>query len=428
VRKIKIEKTQNNSNLLENYVPKTNFFSDKIMIERGECVDIGWNVVGADNVRFWSTPVLPFTTKPIDWLNLFRIGAEVKVEDKIEVYPSETTAYFLVAQGPLGMSGRQIVVEVPDIKKRAIEKPPHSYKCMPIEKMASKPHIAWVNICRHKHTDLKEVQIVRPVGILMPIRGSPTPTINLSSSNDVIFNDESATISWNISNATCIDYGLGFAGGGCPNYGCYAGGGTPACVMPNVGQITVELSNLTSNDNNIRHGIAYFGIDASNSMGGKADADLSIGILSLPKFSGASNQKRINEVKNAIKTIFRALLNYCILSDTTLDNSVAAFKDGHLKRTDVYWNLRKEINCMELNTINCKDVSDQDFDGGDWDSKYPNVIGIEWSPNHLPCLEYVILHELTHKIGFNEYLLQWYDRPNIEMQTYKVASACYPCI
>jgi hypothetical protein len=176
---------------------------------------------------------------------------------------------------------------------------------------------------------------------------------------------------------------------------------------------------------------------AGNIFGKTASASQWFDVLTIPQFQGAyadsyaGFMSRQAWVRDTIKDIDRKLRNGCILSNTALDNTVAAFKDGHLTRQHVWGNLLAALHNIELVTYKCesvygKDQSVKQKPAGSWKS-YTNEIVLRWKPDlNVGPSEYLIMHELVHKCGFHDALLAHYSHASIESQTDLVASACLP--
>ena len=418
-------------------IPEIEFWVEPVRIEPGMPVHVGWNAEWAEEVRLWKSPVLPFAAEPLDWVRILELGEPVDRAGEMELMPEETTAFYLVARSFAGMRARRFIVEV--VTERfeqtaELWRPAELY----LGKMEDRSHVGWLQ----STVDLRRIDSARfeswmRMGEMWSGKSSP-PGISLTLMPQVIFVGESTLLSWNISNANCADKSVtqyftslkaqaGAISGTVPAGGGFGAGGMPVCALSKWMSGSENISGMPFGPRNEWH---HF--NAKNALGKSATTSRWIDVLSVPQFKGNSTPKRIAAIKKAIKTIDKKLRDGCIYNDTGLDKTVAAFKDGHIDRRAFWARLLAELQNLKLVTFNCKDVSDKNWGAGHW-ADYTNEIILEWSPSHTPYLEYVILHELIHKCGFNGNLLKYYAKytksPNetgVENQAHKVTGACIP--
>ena len=413
-------------------MPEIEFSSAKTRIKRGETTTLDWSVKGAEEATLWMSKVLPYAPEPLDWSKISRLGEKVGLSEKMELTPEETTAYYLVTNGVLGMRGSRIVIEVvyeelEPTRRPETWKPQESF----LAHMEDSMHVGWLD----RHAGPIPSNIAKDFEVVLRLAetwfaGPTPPGISLSASTEVMFEDETAMLTWNISNANCAEMGESMsktgmivsptktsgtqiAGGG------WGAGGTPSCAL--------SLSSSMNLTGQAPFGSSHrrFWITAHNTAGKSATSWQWVDTLSIPQFKGSSTPTRISSIRSALKTIDKLLRNGCIYNDKALDTTVAAFKNGHLKRTELWARLLAELQNIKLNTFNCNDVADNDWGAGHW-ADYTNEIFLEWSPSHTPYLEYVIFHELVHKCGFNGDLLKFYSKGDVENQAHVVSGACFP--
>lgn len=416
---------------LELYLPKIEFSSATTQIKRGEATFLSWDVKGAKEAILWKSSLLPEAPEPLNWPKISRLGEKVKLRDKAEIIPEDTTSYYLLAKGSLGLHGNRIVVEVMPDKKGELQTEIWRPQKQFLDRMEDRSHVGWIE----RPTKVLPSGASADFEVISKIAekwhsGSTSPGINLSASMGVIFEDEFSTLSWAISNANCAEMSETFSKTGMTvdqakvsgtkiTGGGWGAGGMPPCALLLNGSVKVT-------------GQAPFGssyrrwwVTAHNTAGLSATSWRWIDVLSVPNFKGSSTPTRISGIRNALRTVDTMLRKGCIYNDAALDTTVAAFKNGHLKRTELWARLLAELQNIKLTTFNCKDVADKDWGGGHW-GDYTNEIILDWSPSHTPYLEYVILHELVHKCGFNGDLLKFYSTADIENQAHAVSGACFP--
>jgi len=260
-------------------LPEIEFSADKTRIERGQSVALRWNVKEAKEATLWESTVLPSAPEPLDWMRISQLGEKVKSADEMELTPEETTAYYLVAKTPLGMSGRRIVVEVvveeKPIPEPEIWEPEERF----LERIEERSHVAWIEgPARPAPSVIAELAWrLAEQWVLLdgPGPGLP-PLITISINPQVIFEDESAVLSWTIANANCATGGVGmqqtFMVAWAADYsgtkmdgGGWGAGGMPPCALPMSGSW-----NIASKPFGARH--EWHSIWADNAMGKSAVA------------------------------------------------------------------------------------------------------------------------------------------------------------
>lgn len=414
--------------LFETAVPKIEFSSDKTQIDRGKSVVLRWNVEDAEEAILWKSTVLPSAPEPLDWWRISELGEAVKFVDEVELTPDETTAYYLVAKTPTGMRGVRSVVEVVEEEGKPT---PEIWKPQKriLKGMNEKAHLGWIE--RPDRPSQSDIITQFELALRMAEKwfGAPPPTIKVSANPEVIFEDESSLLSWDISNANCAESTLttsmtrmvtknaGISGTKVTGGG-HGAGGMPPCALSMKGNWNISGQLLGSHHIEVH-------ISARNAIAKSAAASQWVDILSIPTFTGACTAARQTAIRNAIKDIDENLRNGCIYNNSALNTKVAAFKAGHLNRIVFWARLLAELQNIGLDTFNCKDVKDTDWGAGHW-ATYTNEIILEWSPSYTPLLEYVILHELIHKCGFNSDLYKFgYSKNDIENQAEAITCACY---
>jgi hypothetical protein len=399
--------------------PEIHVFAEPTCIKRGEPVAINWHVEGAEEATLWISASLPDAPEPLNWVRIAEIGETVPIEERIEQVLEVTTAFYIVAKNPLGISGRRVIVEVAEEIEPVAEPETWSPQKQFLPQMEDPSQLAWVELSIND-------ELVIPGEVWHA--GSP-PNLSLSASPQVIFIDENATLSWKVTNANCATMGFtkrstdlvadgSNISGTKPQGGGWGAGGMPHCGL------TQMSGSWKISGQSYGHGHQVHWLSASNVMAKSASASRWLDILSIPKYKGAATQSRKSDIRSALKTIDNKLLNGAVYNDSSLDSKVPAFKNNHLNRKAFWARLVAEIENIELDTFHCKDVADKDWGAGHW-TEYANEIVLEWSPKNTPWLAYVIVHELMHKCGFNSTLKKWgYSKYEIEQQCHTVSKAC----
>ncbi len=403
--------------------PQIAFSIEPREIRSGEHVLLGWNVEDAEEVTLWASTDPLTSAEDVHWEEISELGESVALTDRMELPVEETTTFYVVARTGLGMAGAAIVVEVlEDVELVA----PHYWR---INKRFSKAS------GERPATPTSSVMLSQVESALTAAGlwfASPAPPTASSSVNPhVFFENGSTTLAWNVTNASTVSFGTSMTRSflaadatklsGTKSAGAsWGSGGSPPLDISKTNSYsgTATIKGLPQGPRHEWRGVSAYGLGAS------ATAQEWTDVLSIPKFQGCSSSRQ-NNVRNAILDIDQNLRTGCIYYNTGLDKTVAAFKAGHLSRKGVWGDLVVHLQNIELVTFNCKDVTDNKWAAGGW-ADYSNTIDLEWSPNHTPWLEYVILHELLHKIGFHSALKKYYSIAEIENQVHTVEGACYP--
>lgn len=410
--------------------PEIQVFAESTCIKRGQPVAINWHVEGAEWATLWISASLPYASEPLNWLRIAEIGETVPIEERIERVLEVTTAFYIVAKNPLGLSGRRVIVEVAEEIETVAEPETWSPQKQFLPQMEDPSQLAWVELSINDELTVLLDQLVLKLHTGEVWHAGSPPNLSLSASPQVIFTDENATLSWKITNANCAQLGVTMnrtdlvvdgsnISGTKPQGGGWGSGGMPPCVLQ-------MNDNCKFSGKFFGHGHQVHWLSASNVMAKSASASRWIDILSIPKYKGAATPSRKSDIRSALKTIDNKLRQGAVYNDSSLDSKVPVFKNNHLNRKAFWWRLVEEIENIELDTFHCKDVANKDWGAGHW-QEYANEIVLEWSPQHTPWLAYVIVHELMHKCGFNSTLKKWgYNKNEIEQQCHTVSGACIP--
>lgn len=407
--------------------PRVRLFAEPERAQAGEPVLISWDIDGAEEANLWISTVHAEAPEPLDWMRIAERGEPVPAEGRIEHVLEATTAFYLVARNPLGMHGERVIVAVEVDGEAAAE--PHIWSPLPqyLPQMAAPSHVAWMALpdAQDRVIPFERLVFQPPDGNVWHA-GTP-PALSLTAGPQVIFTDETATLSWSVANANCATMGStkhvitlvadGNITGTKPQGGGFGAGGMPTCGLT---QLTGSWA-IPGQAHGHCHQMHW--LTASNILAQSASTTRWLDILSLPQTKGAATQSRKTDIRSALKEIDTRLRNGKIINDAYLDGQVPAFKNGHLSRKALWANLLAQLENIQLVTFNCVDVADNQWGGGHWQD-YTNVVQLDWSPSYTPWLEYVIVHELMHKYGFNTTLMKWgYGTLDIEQQCHTVSQA-----
>jgi hypothetical protein len=409
-------------------LPEIEFLVEPTRVERGQSVVLRWHVKEAEEATLFISIILPKNPEHINWLKIKELGEKVELNNSLELTVEETTAFYLVAQSQQGLSGAKAVVEVADKepeREPIIWEPQEQF----LDRMEDRSDIEWVeeNVQPTPSEIAAQIELALRMTQLW-FGGTTPPIIKISVTFDVIFADEAVVFLWSVSNAQYVMTGMSSGqtflvpdpmktSGNRLDGGGWGSGSSPwGTTMSGSWKMEAKYWLLQGSMN-------YY-VHARNAMGKVAGASVRVDVLSIPQFKGACTPKRKDDIRQALKTIAKKLRNGCIYNNAALDAQVAAFKDGRLNRQDFSYRLLLELQNIGIDTFNCKDVADNVWGGGHW-ADYTNEIVLDWSPKHTPYLEYVILHELTHKCGFNSDLLKYYSKASIENQAHLISGACF---
>ena len=411
---------------------KIEFSLDKPRISQGERTILRWNAEGADEAVLWISAVSPLTPEPLDWVRIGQMGERVDLAGEMEIAPDETTAYYLVVKTPRGLQGVKEVAEVAEAEEPKREPEQWQPQRAFLERMVDRPHILRVRptpeprllgdlLSQQAHWYSAQEWFASPPAIWLSVS---------SGGPQVIYADETFGCSYSVTNASCIHHWCGSDG---PRIEVNTskisgtelkGGFSTTAYGPPCGMLPAGKLGIIGSAWKPSH--VFLALTASNASGKSVSADVRVDVISVPKFKGAVTDKRRGDIRQAAKDIEGKLNSGCIINNAALDQSVSAFQKGHLKRSEFGYRLTAEILCMGNITFLCNDVGDAQWGAGHW-LEHTNEIVLEWSPKYIPYLEYVILHELVHKCGFNSELYKYgYNRAEIEDQARTLSGACYP--
>lgn len=180
-------------------------------------------------------------------------------------------------------------------------------------------------------------------------------------------------------------------------------------------------------------GVYRWTIAANNSLnpsGSSCHETLVYQILERPTFddSCADYEACLYEMVRELKELVR---DY-ITNNSRLDTEVEAFRDGIYQRRVIGLRLERELEAMARRgtTIVCQHCAGED--GIHWDESTPSIVYLDFCPPTYPT-EYAILHELTHKVGFNTDLIRAYIDAGIwdaggDMSTYRRNVEIMTCV
>lgn len=260
------------------------------------------------------------------------------------------------------------------------------------------------------------------------------PSIIVSMTPNVIFIGESALLSWDVANANEVSRGMSInhtglladptsISGTKIDGSMFGGGGAPPGAFGFKGQETIDKNNQGMYTPSWQN----WGFTAQDSFGNSATKYVNLNILSEPNYSGKVTPQRKDTIKNALRDITKRIMSGSIYWDTQLDTKIAAFQKNLITRAQLWGNLRNVLFNLHLLTFNCIETKagDQNFGGVCID--YSNEIKLEFPTTYNPYYEYIILHELVHKCGFNGALLYKgpFSHSEIETQACRIACAVY---
>ncbi len=261
-----------------------------------------------------------------------------------------------------------------------------------------------------------------------------TPTVTVSMNPEVIYIGESATLSWNVTGAIEVGRGVSIhhmgliasgtsVSGTALDGGSWGGGGAPFGASGFLGSETIDNKNPLI----YKPSWQTWGFFAQDSFGNSAGSTVRLNIIPEPKFTGSVTPQRKDTIKSAIRDVTKKIMAGGIYWDTSLDTTVDAFKKKLISRTALWYNIRNEL--FNMNLITFKFVENEDpkkHFAGRW-GDYSNEIELEFSSLYNPYYEFVILHELIHKCGFNGELQYkgLYSKTELEDQNYLIGCSVY---
>lgn len=417
--------------------PEIEFSSEPTQIKKKGSVVLKWNAKEAEETILWKNTVV--SPAHVDWLQISQLGEKVRPQNEIKLALEQTTAFYLAARNHRGWSAKRIVVELKEKKAQPKGEmwdrnlPERFAKRMEKKSDGEPTPVIVAQIGTHQiEQAFKHIREPR----MVPLSGGLPPLINMSVSSEVIFQDESSTISWDIKNADVSSLSIGGyetvlipngdSSGVKHNGGGYLSSGYPPVQGDWNGSEKINGTFFKTYQE------FYVGI---SSIGGgvTSTADVWMDRLYTPNFGGnGSTPSRIKEIRDALRDIDKRLHYGCIYWDTYLDTTLPAFKNKHLNRIDFYTLLRDVVLNISIVTFNCQDLPDSDYGPppkhgtGDF-ADYDSQVHLNWFPSHTPNVLYVVLHELIHKCGFNIDLMMKgnYTHDQIEDMAFYVGDVCF---
>jgi hypothetical protein len=267
-------------------IPHINFSIEPKKIEKGKPVILKWSVENAEKVVFWSSPIQPYAAEPLNWVRIEQIGKSVPLEDSFTIYPEITTAFYLVARGPVGMSRVRRIIAIPEKKISSLEPYAFSPQRRFLVEMVDAPHVFSPPIPPdYRRLDVK-----------------------LSFKPNAIFCHETSTLSWNVSGDAlmstsmdggfqemCLEEAAGEISGTKENGGLAWYLGPPESI-PASGSKTMP-------ENWVEHGEFFYDIHATPVDLPEVHARDFLLIMSVPNFTGNVTQDRISYIREALKTL-----------------------------------------------------------------------------------------------------------------------------
>lgn len=414
------------------FAPKITFFR----VESGrDSASIKWNVEGADEVFFYKGEMIKnISPENIDSERFSELGESYPPVYEMVFPIEEDSTLYLYAKNEFGFSieSRVVNIEKPieRIKDTTIWDKDKGYLGRMIKNPAKKWHI----------------KLQPPVTTKNYLSGGGSGGGSLGAQitiNPQIYHGGGATVEWQVVGADSYSMSSSISRTvlepGTPEFGFKmfsglvfggiesGGGGMPiTSILPSTSKSEKYSLNQPGGYEKgygKRCVTAYSGIL-------KTTADTWFESIPDPKFSGnGQNYTRKAEIQKAIKDIYTKLRTGKILNDNYLDGKVVAFQQKYIDRIEFYKWLYLTFQNLDLITIECNYVSTDDALKylGQWGSSSPNIIKLCWSPTKEPALEYVILHEMIHKCGFNSYLvIKGQSNSSVENDAHAVTEAVYP--
>lgn len=366
------------------------------------------------------TPGIQFLKRPriVPWGELEQRGEQLELEGKRTVRPKSTTAYIFAAVGERGRYVASVIINVKDKKaKRPTAK-------------------TWYQFNHDLDPDFVRLdELLRDHERFEAIRCSLIgPRVELDTDAHCLFRDQEATVRWRATCSTYVEMNselwvVILEADNTQRSGTsisrFVGGGAFWPFAPSRGEVycTEDFFDIFGLEAGCQR---TFWVSARDDRGRSAVEDVTMGYIPYPKFEGC-DPGRQRDIETTLLDIYCCLFrNVCLAQNVELDHSIAAFRDGHLSRVEVYQDLLDQLQNLHLMTFKCRDVADAGWRGGQW-TEYTNEFEIQWSPLHRPNLFYVILHEFIHKVGFHGDLLVHYTDAEIENQAQHLTAATMRC-
>jgi hypothetical protein len=427
-------------------IPRIEFHPDVHVIKSGKSVILNWKVDNSEEVHFYQDLALTTKAAPINWWRITKLASEIKNEGSLKVSPKNASAYYIIGKSKKGWQGRSVNIGI--TKNTKVNKEPswcidnsnaRLMRSDPSDTTASfkfnsnRPFVSEFQFANQLHHLFDQI-VLYDYG---------DPTISFNTNTDLVFNGENFTLSWTVQDSDCAEMseegwgptlvedttevpGTRIAGG----WG--EGADSPACSLENEGSFTGYIGGPVGPPGG---GFRSYIISAKNASMRSARAAISIHHLPKPSFIGSTNSSRENLILSLVREAFRKLKNGGIINNPSLDETIPAFKDGHLNRVSFYHRLCAEfynMHLIKINVVEYPEGTDPDsISWGHW-NPYSNTIIIEFIAGlDQAANAYCVLHEFCHKAGFNNDLLPYYsgydkNDPNcIEFQTAHVAGSCF---
>jgi hypothetical protein len=404
-------------------------------IQRGEMSILTWSVERAEEVvLIEGVDFLDMLLGESDPMELFHSSEHVDPFGERSVLLDGTKEFHIMARNESGLSSASIIIDV--IEGEVVPVEPNFWKDQPLERKEVESEVADVEPELEADIDVEYLEYDAPD--LWDAKGA---TAAAASSPKVIFENENAKHSWSVSNADTASLGSYTKSvtlvpdltqnSGTKRTGGSLGAGATPIWSPSGG---TDSGTATVYGKMGSYGARWHTnyVKAYNSAG-NADASAWVDVLSIPSFKGTyakpdyagASQTRKQAILTALKAIEKELRGGCIYNDGKLDATVVTFKSKSMKRKDVWMDIMLEMQNMRNITFEVKDVPASSGAGGAW-GDYNNTIYLYWTTSSQPRLEYVILHELIHKVGFNSKLLGKYSVSQIETMAHAVTDSCFP--
>lgn len=268
----------------------------------------------------------------------------------------------------------------------------------------------------------------RPLGRPLPdCNASVTMGLNLVNADNVFFTDDALTASYSISCATSATIGemeywdyraaLAAAEGG------YAiDHGSSGLYVTNADAAWESKLSGSANMAGRAPGVYRWFVSATNAENGtRSEQTLVFQLIDRPATAGACDD--YNDCIAAMARFIKPRVNAGITANAALDADVEAFRDGVYDRRVI--GLRLEQDLLSLSNITCTTCgAGSRYDGG--------LITLDFCMPFYPT-DYAFLHELVHRAGFDERLMDAYaarglgapSRGQIEEMAAQVAGAAF---
>lgn len=370
--------------------PEIELSSDKTRLVAGDSVTVCWRVNSASEIKFWKSTDLPDAPEPLDWMYISEQGQQVEPNGQIDFSPTVTTSYYLVAHGPLGMSGKRIVIRVVKEVDRVGQQPGLAWKppSSALEFIVEHPHVDWL---KDKEAALKFI-----------LRFSPW----------YAFVAEPVTFQWEILNASRAEarqrdfrHTLVVSQGNASGTELVGSHTTDSkwFRFPVSGSSSVRYNNPADHTIDIR---------AYTPSGHPGERPSGVMVMPEPRIAASSTLSpailadRVSKIKEAIKFFGPRARSY-LLSLPLHGTSIDAFDKHYVRVLHLNSEIQYQLENLNLITFIIEDVEAYTY-VGQW-VNYTNDIHLQWAPGGDPVLNYLVCHEFIHKCGFNIDLQKKYE-------------------